>query len=198
MSDPSHVLASSAERDAAAQRLQVAFAEQRLTEDEFDDRIRAALTARTTGELAQLTADLPTTVPTSASTRTSASTVTVKPGKFAVAFKSSITRSGRWSVARRLLCCVYKGSGHLDLRAAELTAPVTTIRAVAYKSRTEIVLPPGVRVELGGLGVSSGGPDDHWPGTLPPDAPVVRVKGLAYKGSILVTTHPAREELAQA
>ncbi len=35
-SEPSPVLASNAERDAAAQRLQVAFAEQRLTDEEFD------------------------------------------------------------------------------------------------------------------------------------------------------------------
>jgi Domain of unknown function (DUF1707) len=191
-SDPSHVLVSNAERDAAAQRLQVAFAEQRLTDDEFDQRIRAALTARTAGELDRLTADLPAAV---AATGTAA---TSKPGKFAVAYKSTITRSGRWSVARRLLFCVYKGSGHLDLRAAELTAPVTIIRAIAYKSRTEIVLPPGVRVELGGLGVSSGGPDDHWPDALPAEAPVVRIKGLGYKGSILVTTRPARGELVQS
>src|SRR5215469_2675991 len=57
----SGMLASSAERDAAAQRLQVAFAEQRLTDDEFDHRIRVALTAKTTAELELITADLPAT-----------------------------------------------------------------------------------------------------------------------------------------
>ncbi|HKA97430.1 MAG TPA: DUF1707 domain-containing protein [Streptosporangiaceae bacterium] len=40
-------LASDAERDAAAERLQVAFAEGRLADTEFDQRMRSALTART-------------------------------------------------------------------------------------------------------------------------------------------------------
>ena len=178
------MLASNAERDAAAQRLQVAFAEHRLTDDEFDHRIRAALTARTTTELDLLTADLP-----------AASQVQIvtgrKPGRFAVVYKGSITRSGRWPVPRRLLFGVYKGGGRIDLRAAELTSKVTTIRAIAYKSNTEIVVPPGVRIELGGLGVSAdtdahGQPDQDLRHDA--DAPVVRIKGLGYKGTILVAT----------
>lgn len=176
------MLASNAERDAAAQRLQVAFAEQRLTDDEFDHRIRSALTARTTAELELLTADLP-------SARQVQIVTGRKPGKFAVAYKGPITRAGRWPVPKHLLFGVYKGSGRIDLRAAELTARVTTIRAIAYKSNTEIVVPPGVRIELGGLGVSAdtdGQPDGDLPDGA--DAPVVRIKGLGYKGTILVAT----------
>ncbi len=184
----SGMLASGAERDAAAQRLQLAFAEQRLTDDEFDHRIRAALTARTTGELERLTADLPAA--TQGAPLAAAANGT-KPGKFAIAYKGSIRRAGRWSVPRRLLFAVYKGSGYLDLRAAELTAPVTTIRAIAYKSHTQIVLPPGVRVEADGIGVSTGHPDGQWPGQLAPGAPVVQIKGIGYKGSIDVTTRPS-------
>lgn len=178
----SGMLASNAERDATAQRLQVAFAEQRLTDDEFDHRIRAALTARTTAELDLLTADLPATSQLQIVTGR-------KPGRLAVAYKGSITRSGRWPVPKHLLFGVYKGGGRIDLRAAELTARVTTIRAIAYKSNTEIVVPPGVRIELGGLGVSAdadGQSDaDIRSGA---DAPVVRIKGIGYKGTILVAT----------
>lgn len=176
--------ASQAERDVAAQRLQAAFAEHRLDDEEFDQRIRSALTARTTGELDRLTADLPAAVPATPGSSTS------RPGRLAVAFKSSITRSGRWSLPGQFSCLVYKGSGLLDLRAAELTAPVTTIRAVAYKSRTEIVLPPGVRVELGGTGVSLTA--DAAPAVQQAaNAPLIVVRGLAYKGAIEVTHRPA-------
>ncbi|HEV8277662.1 MAG TPA: DUF1707 domain-containing protein [Streptosporangiaceae bacterium] len=52
-------LASDAERDAAAERLQVAFAEGRLADTEFDHRMRSALTARTRADLAGLLEDLP-------------------------------------------------------------------------------------------------------------------------------------------
>src|SRR5260221_414972 len=60
---PAPILASNIERDTATRRLQAAFAEHRLTDDEFDQRIRHALTARTTTELDGLTADLPAAAP---------------------------------------------------------------------------------------------------------------------------------------
>jgi hypothetical protein len=53
------VLASDADRDAAASLLSEAFAEGRLTADEHGERARAAYAARTRAELARLTADLP-------------------------------------------------------------------------------------------------------------------------------------------
>jgi hypothetical protein len=56
------VLASDADRDAAARVLNEAFAAGRLTADEHRGRAHAAYTARTWPELAQLTADLPTAV----------------------------------------------------------------------------------------------------------------------------------------
>jgi uncharacterized protein DUF1707 len=176
------ILASNAERDAVTQRLQVAFAEHRLNDDEFDQRIRTALTARSVGELDRLTADLPACAPAPQAVAAGR-----KPGKFAVAIKSSISRVGRWTVPQRFYSVVYKGSGLLDLRAAALTAPVTTIIALSYKSRTEILLPPGIRIELGGTGVSAvGDAPDARAGSLAPDAPLVHVRGVAYKGSIEV------------
>lgn len=53
------VLASDADRDTVAGMLSSAFAEGRLTGGEHADRARAAYAARTLGELAGLTADLP-------------------------------------------------------------------------------------------------------------------------------------------
>ena len=50
---------SDRDRDATAQVLQAAFAEGRLDDDEFDQRMRAALTARVSTDLEKLTADLP-------------------------------------------------------------------------------------------------------------------------------------------
>ena len=48
---PSGMRASDQERDATVQRLQVAFAEGRLADEEFDERMRTALAARTHGDL---------------------------------------------------------------------------------------------------------------------------------------------------
>lgn len=195
MAEPDSVRASDSERDAAAGRLQAAFAEGRLGDAEFDERMRAALTARTRTDLARLTTDLPAEAPAPLPVPTGR-----QPGRFAVTFKSSLRRAGRWRVPQRLTAVVYKGEGLLDLRAAELTAPVTTISAVAYKSRIDILVPPGVRVEAGGLGVSTGGADPQAP--LSHNAPVVHVRGYSYKGTVEVAglpgeTDPARGELTR-
>ena len=53
------VLASDADRDTAVGLLSAAFAEGRLTADEYDQRLSAAHVARTWPQLDQLTADLP-------------------------------------------------------------------------------------------------------------------------------------------
>ena len=179
--------ASDRERDAVVQRVQQAFAEGRLDDTEFDERMRAALTARTRGDLNVLLTDLPaeTTAPGPA-----LATAGRGPGRLAIALKSSVRRGGRWRVPERYTAVVYKGSGWLDLRAAELSGPVTTFVAVAYKSRVTILVPPGVRVEMTGFGVTQGA-DEEDPGyRLATDAPVIHVRGLAYKGTVEVTTRP--------
>jgi Domain of unknown function (DUF1707) len=178
---------SEQEREAAAQRLQQAFAERRLDDDEFDERMRAALTARTSEDLDRLTADLP-----AASSPSAGPASGPRPGHTMIAYKNSIRRAGRWSVPERLHCVVYKGSGSVDLRAADLTARVTTVTAVAYKSRIDILVPPGVRVEMDGFGVSKGwSQEEDSEIRLPHDAPVLHVRGVAYKGTIETRTKPA-------
>ena len=54
-----HLLASHAEREQVIGLLKTAFVQERLAKDEFDLRVGWALTSRTCGELAALTADIP-------------------------------------------------------------------------------------------------------------------------------------------
>jgi hypothetical protein len=51
--------ASDADREALTARLRDHYAEGRLTQDELDERVSAALSAKTFGELRTLTTDLP-------------------------------------------------------------------------------------------------------------------------------------------
>jgi hypothetical protein len=177
------IRASDRERDAATRRLQDAFAEGRLDDAEFDVRMRSALSARTQADLDGLLADLPAAGPAPVAR----SSTGQGPGRLNVAFKSSVRRSGRWRVPDRHTSIVYKGSGWLDLRAAELTAPVTTLLAVAYKSRITILVPPGVRVEAGGFGADT---DTDPAAVVPADAPVLHVRGFSYKGTVEVRSKP--------
>ena len=187
--EPAAMRASDQDRDEATVRLQDAFAEGRLDDAEFDRRMRSALTAVTRQELDRLAADLP------APPGTAPAAARAKPGKYAVAYKNSVRRGGRWRVPDRFTPVVYKGSGWIDLRAAELTEPVTTVVAIAYKSRIDILVPPGVRVEMEGFGVSKGwSAEEEWETQLPADAPVVHIRGLAYKGTIETRTRPPGTE----
>jgi hypothetical protein len=182
------VRASNAERDEVAGKLQDAFAEGRLDDDEFDQRMRAALTAKTHAELDVLLTDLPAAP--AGGVQRPAPAGSVQPGRLAVAYKGVVRRAGRWRVPDRYTTVVYKGSGLLDLRVAELQSPVTTIVAVAYKSRITLLVPPGVRVEMTGFGISQ---DADLTGDLPlaPDAPVLHIRGVAYKGTVEAMSRPA-------
>ena len=186
------VRASDRERDAVVQRVQQAFAEGRLDDTEFDERMRAALTARTHADLDVLLSDLPaeTSAPVPAPAAAAAGRGSSGPGRLAIALKSSVRRGGRWRVPEKYTAVVYKGSGWLDLRAAELSGPVTTLIAVAYKSQVTILVPPGLRVEMTGFGVTQGADEDDPGYRLPADAPVIHVRGVAYKGTVEITTRP--------
>ena len=177
--------ASDRERDAVVQRVQDAFVEGRLDDAEFDERSRAALTARTHADLDALLADLP-----AAPAAPGPAPALPGPGRFAVALKSSVRRAGRWRVPERYTTVVYKGGGWLDMRAAEFSGPVTTFLAVAYKSRVTILVPPSVRVEMTGLGISQDVHDEDPGYRLPADAPVIHVRGIAYKGTVEIATRP--------
>jgi hypothetical protein len=188
---PAPIRASDRERDSIVQRLQGAFVEGRIDDAEFDERMRAALTARTRADLDRIVADLP---PASAAVATGPARTS---GKLVLAMKGGVTRRGRWRVPESFNALAYKGDCELDLRAAELTAAETSIRAVAYKGRVEILVPPGVRLDVQGW--SYGGhwsdrvPDDD----LPPDAPVVHVRAVAYKGVVEARSTPERGQIAQ-
>ncbi|MFI0411465.1 DUF1707 domain-containing protein [Actinomadura sp. 3N508] len=169
------VRASDGDRDDMLVRLHTAFAVGRLTEAELDERIDRVLAARTHGQLWAVAADLP-----SDDARVAPAGSTQAPaGRFQLAYKGSLKRAGRWRLPERCTVVVYKGTGLLDLRGAELDAQVTELRLIVYKSAVEIVVPPGVRVEAGGMGVSA---EIH--GVPPAGAPVVHIRGYAYKGSI--------------
>src|SRR5277367_6704056 len=57
------LLASEADRETAQAVLKQAFEDQRLSQDEFEARVGRAVAARTQGELAQLTQDIPAPAP---------------------------------------------------------------------------------------------------------------------------------------
>jgi Domain of unknown function (DUF1707)/Cell wall-active antibiotics response 4TMS YvqF len=178
---PPELLASDAERQQATALLKQACVEGRVTLDEFGDRMRRALAARTRGELADLTHDLPPTPAPGPAGRT--------PVSMTFAALGSAERSGFWRVGEHSRVTSILGSCKLDLRRASVAATRTIIRAQVVMGDLTIVLPEGVEVEaeavavLGARTLRLTGPPP------PPDAPVVRIEGFVLLGNITVRDH---------
>jgi hypothetical protein len=143
LASPAGLRASHMDRDRAVELLRVAAGDGRLTAEELDERLEAALTARTCGELAALTTDLPA-VPDSA------------PGPPAPEPKdlaridcrgSSVKRDGRWLVPQRMEVRVTGGSVTLDFTDAVIVRPSLLLDAEVNAGRLTLVTKPGVVVD---------------------------------------------------
>ncbi len=102
--------ASDADRNAAVERLREAFAEGRLDEDEFDERMRTALAARTVGQLDSLFTDLPPARVRPAAPRGTGSEI-----RLTVAVLSGARRKGAWRVPAASTAVAVMGGCELDL-----------------------------------------------------------------------------------
>ena len=171
---------SDQERDETVQRLQTAFAEGRLTDEEFDTSVRAALTARTQAELVRLLADLPGSQARPAPAGSISHLI--------MAVLGAAERRGRWRVPEQCTAVAIMGGCVLDLRAAQLSAPVTTITVVTIMGGVEVIVPPGIRVEMHGHSFMGGWSNNVHEASLPPDAPQVHVRGLALMGGVEMRT----------
>jgi hypothetical protein len=135
--------ASHVDRDRVVELLRVAAGDGRLTAEELDGRLETALTARTCGELAALTTDLPA-IPDSAP-----GTPVPEPKDLARidCHDSSVTRDGRWLVPQRMEVRVTGGSVTLDFTQAVILQPSLLIDADVSDSRLTLVTKPGVVVD---------------------------------------------------
>lgn len=216
-----------------------AFADDRLTVDEFERRVEAAHGARTIPDLRALIEDLASpaggagegsgkgdgAVDRSGTSRSSkasgdgggagtaldrprerlpadsrdhplpalASPDEVPERSLVLGILGGSTRTGRWVPARHVRAIGSLGGVKLDFRDAIFSPGVTEVNAFAVLGGVEILVPPGVRIEISGVGFLGGfeskatvAPTDH------PDAPVLRITGLALLGGVEVTVrYPA-------
>jgi hypothetical protein len=95
-------------------------------------------------------------------------------------------RNGVWTAPAHLDAVAVMGEVKLDFTQAKL-GDVTRIEANAIMGSVVILVPPGVRVESRGSGIMGSfvgrGLDDA---DLGPDAPVIRISGIACMGEVKV------------
>ncbi|MGW1778545.1 DUF1707 SHOCT-like domain-containing protein [Streptomyces sp. NPDC002143] len=193
---PPDLRASDADRERVSEVLRDALAEGRLDMAEFEERLDQTYKARTYGELAPITRDLPVAgvvPPLVPSLRKEpvadgswAGRVVGGEGSstWGVAVLSGFQRRGRWTVPRRFNCFAFWGGGEIDLREADFAADEVVINCVAIMGGMQITVPPGVEVAVRGIGVM-GGFDQRESGVVgDPGAPRVIVTGFAFWGGV--------------
>jgi Domain of unknown function (DUF1707) len=126
---------SDVDRERAVERLNRAVTEGRLTMSEFDERVAGVLRARTGSEVEPYLADLP------------AGLRSPEQGQLRAAM-STIKRTGRWVVPRKLSVANKAGSVKLDLTDAVVSHPVIEIAIDVYAGSTTLVLPRGASVDV--------------------------------------------------
>ncbi|HYW06539.1 MAG TPA: DUF1707 domain-containing protein, partial [Longimicrobium sp.] len=133
-----------------------AFAEERVDADVLQNRLELAQRATSLAELTALTADLPAAHPNDVPAPMPADAMRVAlPGQaggsqLLVAVMGGAVRRGAWSPPASLNVLAVMGGAELDFRDARM-GPLTEVTIFAMMGGVEIVVPPGVHVEVNGI-----------------------------------------------
>lgn len=124
----------------------------------------------------------------------------VRNSQVEVAIFSGRSRKGGWTPARTIRCVAMMGGVELDFREASFPPGEIRVHALAVMGGVEILVPPGVRVETDGVALLGGFEEDldADSGSNDPDAPVIRVTGLAMLGAVEVASRYPGESPRQA
>ena len=179
---PRDLRASDDDRERVVALLGEALADGRLSHEEYSERMPQALTARTLGDLAGLTADLasPEHQP-----------VQLHDGRPVTALFGPAERRGRWVVPGAMTCVASGGEVVLDMREALMQEHHVVLTVYAFFGRVRLIVPAGVEVVMNGtdiLGRQRGGTSRRVPTSS--DVPVIEVRGYLVASEVLARTPP--------
>ena len=110
-----------------------------------------------------------------------------------------VDRRGTWNVPRRWRVVAAFGGAQLDLREARFPTGVIDLEVRAVFGGVQIVVPPGLAVEVHGTAIMGGFQDvNRAPAHPDPDAPLLRIRGLALMGGVEITMRLPGESERQA
>jgi hypothetical protein len=193
---PPVLRASDADRDSVIELLRTAVTDGRLNPAEFDERVEAALAARTIDALAPLTADL-IAGPRGGIALTPQAATPAEPAAELLTIREkhgAVRRDGRWTLPHRLALRTAWCEVLLDLTNAVRSGPELVIELKVSGGNVELVLAPGMVVDANGLAVrytrleiSSDAGDDT------PETLHVRLVGKMKHARITTRWQPPRQ-----
>jgi hypothetical protein len=179
---------SDAERDVVLHALGEHAAVGRLTLDELEERSGRALAAKTRGELATLTSDLPKEAET-ASTRVPAPSRR-QPVRWMVAILSGSRRRGRFRAVGQINAVAVMGGNEIDLREAEIEGGELTVNLIAFMGGAEVYVPDSVELDVGGFSLMGGHEEVGSERPPRPGAPFIRVRVYTMMGGASIYRLP--------
>ena len=187
VSEPDESLrVSDVERDVTLRALGDHAAVGRLTLDELEDRSSRALVAKTRGDLAVLTSDLPA----EAGQVQAEQARTKKPVRWMVAIMGGSHRRGRFRAVGRINSVAIMGGDEIDLREAEIEGGELTLNLIAIMGGSDVYVPDSVDLEVGGFSLM-GGHEEFGRELRPrPGAPVIRLRIYSLMGGASVYRLP--------
>jgi hypothetical protein len=179
---------SDAERDAVLRTLGDHAAVGRLTLDELEDRSGRALTAKTRGELATLTSDLPR----EAGQPGAQSPVPAgkKPVRWMVAIMGGSQRRGRFRTVGSINAVAIMGGDEIDLREAEIEGGELTLNLVAVMGGATIYIPDSIELDVGGFSLMGGNTEIGSERPPRPGAPVIKLRAWNLMGGATIYRVP--------
>jgi hypothetical protein len=184
---------SDAERDATLRTLGDHAAVGRLTLDELEQRSGQALAAKTRGELATLTSDLPSEAGLPGAGLAGAGAAPARPRKpvrWMVAIMGGSHRRGRFRAVGSINAVAIMGGDEIDLRDAEIEGGELTLNLIAVMGGANIYVPDSVETEIGGFSLLGGHEEVGSQRAPRPGAPVVRIKMYNLMGGATVYRLP--------
>ena len=148
--------ASDKDRNRVIELLRAAVADGRLDPAEFDQRLDAALAARTIDALAPLTADLIAAPGSDGSLALPLAGTPAEPAAELLTIHErhgSVRRTGRWTLPHRLVVRTAWSDVMLDLTSAVRSGPELVIELQVRGGNVELVLAPGMVVDANELAV---------------------------------------------
>ena len=171
---------SEGERDTAVERLKEAFAEGHLASEEMDERLHAALSATTPGQLTSALSGLPD--------KDAGRTVVID------AISGRIKRSGGWRVPRILKIDSKYGKADLNLSDAVLESGAVDIELRLEYGWARIVVPRDATVDYEGLRADWKQPVYKAPRHGRQGGPRIRITGAMGYGRLTIK-HRRRQKL---
>jgi hypothetical protein len=181
---------SDAERDAVLRTLGDHAAVGRLTLDELEERSGRALQAKTRGDLATLTSDLPAEAGGAAVAAPASSGR--KPVRWMVAVMGGSNRRGRFRAVGQINAVAVMGGHEIDLREAEIEGGELTINLFSLMGGSNVYVPDSVDVEVGGFSIMGGHEEVGADSPPRPGSPVIRVRVWSLMGGASVYRLPAQ------